>query len=54
MTVSVHSAVADIGRTDWDAAAAASGNPFVSYDFLNILEACAITAAKSSVAAVDF
>ncbi len=38
MKVSVHAAIADIGRDVWDAAAAPSGNPFVSYDFLNILE----------------
>ena len=37
-SVSVHSSIADIGRAAWDGAAAASGNPFVSFDFLDILE----------------
>ncbi|HEY9216501.1 MAG TPA: GNAT family N-acetyltransferase [Phenylobacterium sp.] len=30
--------ISEIGRADWDACAAASGNPFVLYDFLNALE----------------
>jgi predicted N-acyltransferase len=42
--VSVHRRIADIGRTDWDACAAHSGNPFVSFDFLDCLEqaGCAV------------
>ena len=42
--VSVHHRIADIGRTDWDACAAHSGNPFVSFDFLDALEqaGCAV------------
>ncbi len=37
--IQVHSAVADIGRAAWDACASASGDPFVSFDFLNACEA---------------
>ena len=39
--IGVHRRIADIGRTAWDRCAAApdyGGNPFVSYDFLDILE----------------
>ena len=45
--VSVHRRIAEIGRADWSACAAAADyadNPFVSYDFLDCLEAsdCAV------------
>ena len=33
------SALSEIGREAWDAAAAPFGNPFVRYDFLHALEA---------------
>jgi hypothetical protein len=39
--VSVHRRIAEIGKADWDACAAASdyaANPFVSFDFLDCLE----------------
>ncbi len=35
----VHAAVADIGREAWDACASPSGDPFVSFDFLDACEA---------------
>lgn len=38
-TIRVHDRVADIGREAWDACAAPSGDPFVSYDFLDACEA---------------
>ncbi len=38
-TLHVHSTVADIGREAWDACAAPSGDPFVSFDFLDACEA---------------
>lgn len=38
-TLRVHSAVSAIGQPDWDACAAPSGDPFVSYDFLHACEA---------------
>jgi uncharacterized protein len=38
-TLHVHNAVADIGRAPWDACAAPSGDPFVSFDFLHACEA---------------
>ena len=37
-TLHVHPTVADIGREAWDACAAPSGDPFVSYDFLDACE----------------
>ena len=37
--IQVHSAVGDIGREAWDACAAPSGDPFVSFDFLDACEA---------------
>jgi predicted N-acyltransferase len=36
--VRVHREIAEIGRQAWDACAAPTGDPFVSYDFLSILE----------------
>jgi predicted N-acyltransferase len=36
--VRVHRRIAEIGRDAWDACAAPSGDPFVSYDFLDALE----------------
>ena len=36
--VRVHRAIAEIGKDAWEACAAATGDPFVSYDFLSILE----------------
>ncbi|MGH7021822.1 MAG: GNAT family N-acetyltransferase [Brevundimonas sp.] len=38
-TLQVHDGIADIGRDAWDACAAPTGDPFVSYDFLNACEA---------------
>ena len=35
----VHDSIADIGRAAWDACAAPTGDPFVSYDFLHACEA---------------
>ncbi len=35
----VHDSIADIGRDAWDACAALTGDPFVSYDFLHACEA---------------
>ncbi len=37
--IQVHTAVADIGREAWDACASLSGDPFVSFDFLDACEA---------------
>ncbi len=37
--IQVHPSVADIGRQAWDACAAPSGDPFVSFDFLDACEA---------------
>jgi predicted N-acyltransferase len=37
--IHVHNAIADIGRDAWDACAAASGDPFLSFDFLDACEA---------------
>ncbi len=37
--VQVHTAVADIGREAWDACASPSGDPFLSFDFLDACEA---------------
>ncbi|SFS70418.1 GNAT family N-acetyltransferase [Brevundimonas viscosa] len=38
-TLHVHPAVADIGRAAWNACAAPTGDPFVSFDFLDACEA---------------
>ena len=38
-TLQVHDKIADIGRDAWDACAAPTGDPFVSYDFLHACEA---------------
>jgi len=38
-TLRVHDRVADIGREAWEACAAPSGDPFVSFDFLDACEA---------------
>ena len=38
-TLHVHDSIADIGRDAWDACAAPTGDPFVSYDFLHACEA---------------
>ena len=38
-TLQVHGSIAAIGRTEWDACAAPTGDPFVSYDFLDACEA---------------
>lgn len=37
--IQVHNAVADIGREAWDACASPTGDPFVSFDFLDACEA---------------
>ena len=44
--VKVHRRIADIGRADWDACARHYGNPFISFDFLDICEeaGCAVEA----------
>ena len=39
LTVQVHETIASIGRADWDVHAAPTGDPFLSYDFLNACEA---------------
>ena len=36
--VRVHRRIADVGRDAWDGCAAATGDPFVSFDFLDALE----------------
>lgn len=38
-TLQVHDGIADIGRDAWDACAAPTGDPFVTYDFLHACEA---------------
>ena len=38
-TLQVHDGIAAIGRDTWDACAAPTGDPFVSYDFLHACEA---------------
>ena len=38
-TLTVHDGIADIGAAAWDACAARTGDPFVSYDFLHACEA---------------
>lgn len=38
-TLHIHDSIADIGREAWDACAAPTGDPFVSYDFLHACEA---------------
>jgi predicted N-acyltransferase len=38
-TLQVHDRVADIGREAWDACASPSGDPFLSFDFLDACEA---------------
>ena len=38
-TLQVNEGIADIGRDTWDACAAPTGDPFVSYDFLDACEA---------------
>ena len=42
--VRIHRRIAEIGAAAWDACAGPSGNPFVAYDFLDILEesGCAV------------
>ncbi|MFO0412398.1 MAG: peptidogalycan biosysnthesis protein, partial [bacterium] len=37
--IQIHNAVADIGREAWDACALHSGDPFLSFDFLDACEA---------------
>jgi predicted N-acyltransferase len=36
--VQVHSSIAEIGREAWDACAAHAGDPFIRFDFLDVLE----------------
>ena len=38
-TIQIHNTVADIGREAWDACASPTGDPFVSFDFLDACEA---------------
>ena len=42
--VKVSRRIAEIGRDDWEACAAPTGNPFIAYDFLDIVEVsgCAV------------
>jgi len=47
VNVSVHSAIAEIGREVWDKAAAPFGNPFTRYDFLQILEESGCVSAQA-------
>ena len=46
-SVRVHRAIEEIGRDAWEACAAATGDPFVSYDFLSILEESGCVAART-------
>jgi predicted N-acyltransferase len=46
-TVSVHQAIAEIGRGSWDGLAGSFGNPFVSFDFLDILEQSGCVSART-------
>jgi predicted N-acyltransferase len=39
VTLTVHDGIADIGAAAWDACAAPTGDPFVSFDFLHACEA---------------
>ncbi|MFY8208138.1 MAG: peptidogalycan biosysnthesis protein, partial [Caulobacter sp.] len=45
--VRVHRAISEIGQDAWDACAASTGDPFVSYDFLSILEESGCVAART-------
>jgi len=44
--IHVHDSLAAIGRETWDACAAPTGDPFVSYDFLHACEASGSAAAR--------
>lgn len=46
MKLTAHAAISDIGREAWDACAGPTGDPFLSYDFLEACEAagCAVPA----------
>jgi predicted N-acyltransferase len=46
-SISLHSSIAEIGRETWDALAGPSGNPFVGYDFLDILEESGCVSART-------
>jgi predicted N-acyltransferase len=46
-SVTVHPSISEIGRDTWDALAAPTGNPFVSYDFLDILEESGCVSART-------
>ena len=45
--VRVHREIAEVGREAWDACASPTGDPFVSYDFLSILEESGCVAART-------
>lgn len=45
--VRVHRAIAEIGKNAWDACAEVTGDPFVSYDFLSILEESGCVSARA-------
>ncbi|MFC5343119.1 GNAT family N-acetyltransferase [Brevundimonas staleyi] len=45
-TLQIHDTLASIGREAWDACAAPTGDPFVSFDFLNACEASGSAVAK--------
>ena len=50
-SIHVNDAIARIGREAWDACAAPTGDPFVSYDFLHACEASGSAAARQGWAA---
>ena len=45
--VRVHRDIAEIGKAAWDACAAHTGDPFVSYDFLSVLEESGCVSART-------
>lgn len=47
MSVAVHSSIAKIGRSTWDGLSKTHGNPFISYDFLSILEESGCVGART-------
>jgi predicted N-acyltransferase len=46
-SVSVHGAISEIGREAWELLSSPSGNPFVSFDFLDILEESGCVSART-------
>ena len=45
--VRVHREIAEIGKDAWDACANPTGDPFISYDFLSILEESGCVGARA-------